>query len=96
MDRPAGQAVPPQVRNLTDYEKKTGWRYSITCTNIPDSGMGGVPGSHHPQYVDVVHREHACVETAGVRTAKAIVRRRSGFRWGESAAALGMPMGGGG
>jgi hypothetical protein len=24
------------------------------------------------------------------------VRRRSGFRWGESAAALGMPMGGGG
>jgi hypothetical protein len=23
-----------QMRNLTDYEKKTGWRYSITCTNI--------------------------------------------------------------
>jgi hypothetical protein len=34
--------------------------------------MGGVPGSHHPQYVDVVHREHACVETADVRTAKAM------------------------
>jgi hypothetical protein len=61
-----------QVRNLTDYEKKTGWRYSITCTNIPLSGIGGVPGSHHPQYIDVVHREHACVETAGVRTAKAM------------------------
>jgi hypothetical protein len=61
-----------QARNLTDYEKKTGWRYSITCTNIPDSGIGGVPGSHHPQYVDVVHREHACVETADVRTAKAM------------------------
>ena len=61
-----------QVRNLTDYEKKTGWRYSITCTNIPGSGIGGVPGSHHPQYIDVVHREHACVETAGVRTAKAM------------------------
>ena len=25
-----------------------------------------------PQYIDVVHREHACVETAGVRTAKAM------------------------
>jgi hypothetical protein len=61
-----------QVRNLTDYEKKTGWRYSITYTNIPGSGIGGVPGSHHPQYIDVAHREHACVETAGVRTAKAM------------------------
>jgi hypothetical protein len=55
-----------------DYEKKTGWRYSITCTNIPGSGIGGVPGSHHPQYIDVVHREHACAGTAGVRTAKAM------------------------
>ena len=60
------------LRNLTDYEKKTGWRYSITCTNIPDSGIAGVPGSHHPQYIDTVHREHAVVETAGVRTAKAM------------------------
>ncbi len=60
------------LRNLTDYEKKTGWKYSITCTNIPDTGIGGVPGSHHPQYIDVVHREHAVVETAGVRTAKAM------------------------
>ena len=64
-----------QMGNLTAYEKKTGWRYSITCTNIPDSGIGGVPGSHHPQYIDVVHREHACVETAGVRTAKALELR---------------------
>ena len=61
-----------QVRNLTAWEKKTGWRYSIICTNIPDTGIDGVPGSHHPQYIDVVHREHACVETAGVRTAKAM------------------------
>ena len=60
------------LRNLTAYEKKTGWRYSITCTNIPDAGIGGVPGSHHPQYIDVVHREHAVVETGGVRTAKAM------------------------
>ena len=61
-----------QMRNLTAYEKKTGWRYPVTCTNIPDTGIEGVPGSHHPQYIDVVHREHACVETAGVRTAKAM------------------------
>jgi hypothetical protein len=61
-----------QMRNLTDYEKKTGWRYSIICTNIPDCGIGGVPGSHHPQYIDVAHREHAVVETGGVRTAKAM------------------------
>ncbi len=60
------------VRNLTDYEKETGWKYSITCTNVPDSGIAGVPGSHHPQYIDTVHREHAVVETAGVRTAKAM------------------------
>jgi hypothetical protein len=31
------------LRNLTDYEKKTGWKYSITCTNIPDAGVAGVP-----------------------------------------------------
>ena len=60
------------LRNLTDYEQKTGWKYSITCTNIPDSGISGVPGSHHPQYIDVVHREHAVVETDGVRTAKSM------------------------
>jgi hypothetical protein len=61
-----------QMGNLTAYEKQTGWRYSIICTNIPGSGIGGVPGSHHPQYIDVVHREHAVVETGGVRTAKAM------------------------
>jgi hypothetical protein len=60
------------LRNLTEYEKKTGWKYSITCTNIPDAGIAGVPGSHHPQYVDVLHRDHATVETSGVRTAKAM------------------------
>jgi hypothetical protein len=61
-----------QAKNLTAFEKKTGWRYSVICTNIPDSGIGGVPGSHHPQFIDVLHREHACAETAGVRTAKAM------------------------
>ena len=60
------------LRNLTDWERTTGWKYSITCTNVPGSGIAGVPGSHHPQYIDVLHREHAVVETAGVRTAKAM------------------------
>jgi len=60
------------LRNLTDYEKKTGWKYSIICTNIPGTGIADVPGSHHPQYIDTVHRQHAVVETAGVRTAKAM------------------------
>jgi Transposase DDE domain group 1 len=61
-----------QMPNLTAYEKKTGWRYSIICTNIPGGGIPGMPGSHHPQYIDAVHREHAVVETGGVRAAKAM------------------------
>jgi hypothetical protein len=60
------------LRNLTSYEKKTGWKYSITCTNIPGSGIAGIPGSHHPQHTGTVHRQHAVVETTGVRTAKAM------------------------
>ena len=32
-----------------------------------------MPGTHHhPQFIDVLHREHACVVTADVRTAKAM------------------------
>ena len=58
-----------QANNLTASEKATGRRYSVICTNIPAAGIGGVPGSHHPQYIDVVHREHAIVED-GVRTGK--------------------------
>jgi hypothetical protein len=59
-------------KNMTAYEKETGWKYSITCTNVPDTGIPGVPGSHHPQFIDVLHRDHATVETDGVRTAKAM------------------------
>jgi hypothetical protein len=52
-----------QMRNLTAFERATGWRYSIIVTNIPAaSGIGGVPGSHHAQFIDVLHREHAIVE----------------------------------
>ncbi|MGH3282275.1 MAG: IS1380 family transposase [Trebonia sp.] len=59
-------------KNMTAFEKKTGWKYSITCTNIPHTGMDGVPGSQHPQFIDAVQRDHATVETDGVRTAKAM------------------------
>jgi Transposase DDE domain group 1 len=59
-------------KNMTAFEKKTGWKYSITCTNIPDTGMEGVPGSHHPQFIDALQRDHATVETDGVRTAKSM------------------------
>ena len=69
----ARRAMPSRrhTGNLTAYEKATGWLYSITCTNFPGTGIPGVPGSHHPQVIDVVHREHAVVED-GVRRGKAM------------------------
>jgi hypothetical protein len=61
-----------QAKNLTALERATGWRYSIIVTNIPAAGgVPGVPGSHHAQFIDVLHREHAVVEDR-VRTAKAM------------------------
>ena len=57
-------------KKLTAYEKETGWKYSIICTNIPGEGIAGVPGSRHAQFIDVLHRQHAVVED-GVRTGKA-------------------------
>jgi hypothetical protein len=60
-----------QAKNLTAFERATGWRYSIICTNIPGTGITGVPGTHHPQFIDVLHRQHAVVED-GVRTAKSM------------------------
>ena len=61
-----------QAKNLTAFEKTTGWRYSIIVTNIPAAGgVPGVPGSHHAQFTDVLHREHAIVEDH-VRTNKAM------------------------
>ncbi len=61
-----------QARNLTAFERATGWRYSIIVTNIPAAGgVPGVPGSHHAQFIDVLHREHAVVEDQ-VRTNKAM------------------------
>lgn len=59
-------------KNMTPFERETGWKYSITCTNIGHTGMKDVPGSQHPQFIDVLQRDHATVETDGVRTAKAM------------------------
>jgi len=61
-----------QAKNLTAFERATGWRYSIIVTNIPAAGgIGGVPGSHHAQFTGVLHREHAIAEDQ-VRTNKAM------------------------
>ncbi len=60
-----------QMKNLTAFERATGWRYSVIVTNIPARGIRGVPGSHHPQFIDVLHRSHATVEDR-VRTGKAM------------------------
>ena len=58
-DRAAGK--------LTALEQATGWKYAITATNI--QRMRGIPGTGHPQWLDVLHRHHAVVEDR-VRTAK--------------------------
>jgi hypothetical protein len=61
-----------QAKNLTAFERATGWRYSIIVTNIPAArGISGVPGSHHAQFIDVLHRQHAVVED-GVRAGKSM------------------------
>jgi hypothetical protein len=59
------------LAKLTALETKTGWKYSIIATNLGPRGMRGVPGGHQAQFIDVVHRAHACVEDR-VRTGKAM------------------------
>jgi hypothetical protein len=54
--RPSGR----HAKNLTALEKRTGWKYSITATNI--NRMWGIGGSHQPQWLDALHRHHAVVE----------------------------------
>jgi hypothetical protein len=54
---------------LTALEQATGWRYAIVATNI--TRMWGIGGSHHPQWIDALHRSHATVEDR-VRTNKAM------------------------
>jgi hypothetical protein len=49
------------TKNLTAFEKATGWRYQLTVTNIENLGRA-VPGSHHVFFLDTLHRQHAVVE----------------------------------
>ncbi|MET9774619.1 IS1380 family transposase [Streptomyces sp. NPDC006367] len=63
--RPSGR----HLENLTDLEKRTGWKYSVIATNI--TKLWGVPGSHQVQWIDALHRHHAVVEDR-VRTNKAM------------------------
>jgi hypothetical protein len=56
-------------KKLTDFERKTGWRYQIIATDI--GRMWGIAGSHQPQWLDALHRAHAGVEDR-VRTNKAM------------------------
>lgn len=57
------------AKKLTPLEKRTGWRYAVLATNI--TRMHRVPGSHQPQFLDALHRDHAEVEDR-VRTNKAM------------------------
>ena len=57
------------AKKLTEFEKRTGWRYQLVVTNIKDLGRG-VPGLHHVHFLDTLHRQHAVVEDR-VRTEKA-------------------------
>lgn len=63
--KPSGR----QVKKLTAFEVRAGWKYSVIATNIRH--MWGVTGSHQPQFLDVLARSHATVEDR-VRTDKAM------------------------
>ena len=57
-----------QMKKLTNFEEKTGWRYSITATNIR---RVWATGSHQIQFLDALHCDDAEVE-ARIRTGKAM------------------------
>jgi hypothetical protein len=60
-----------QMKNMTAFEKATGWVYSIQATNIGHTGLGrALAGTGTTQFLDVLHRHHAVVEDR-VRTGKA-------------------------
>ena len=60
-----------QMKNMTDFEKATGWVYSVQATNIGHTGLSRrLPGTGTIQFLDVLGRHHAVVEDR-VREAKA-------------------------
>ena len=48
VDRPPHQTVPPPPAPLTAFERKTGWKHSIICTNVPAGGIGACPAATIP------------------------------------------------
>ncbi|MBQ0970857.1 transposase [Streptomyces griseoincarnatus] len=51
------------LKKLTAFEKRTGWRYQIIATNIPaHHGLSGVPGSGQVWFLNALYRDHAGVE----------------------------------
>jgi hypothetical protein len=38
-----------QLKKLTAFERATGWRYAIVCTNIPATGMAACPAATIPR-----------------------------------------------
>ncbi|MFF8672228.1 hypothetical protein [Streptomyces sp. NPDC015242] len=44
-----GRPTRRHLKKLTEFEKKTGWRYCITATNIRH--IRGVAGSGHAQFL---------------------------------------------
>ncbi|MEU8252412.1 IS1380 family transposase [Nonomuraea sp. NPDC048916] len=57
--------VRPSARDaaqLTDLEKRTGFKYAIIATNLGPRGLRGIGGSHQLAFIDAVHRDHAEVE----------------------------------
>ena len=51
------------LKKLTVFEQRTGWRYQIVATNIPShQGLSGVSGSGQVWFVDALYRDHAEVE----------------------------------
>ena len=57
-------------RKLTDFEKTKGWRYQVTAIDF--ARMRGVPGSHHPWFADVLHRQRGGAAEGRVRVNKAM------------------------
>ncbi len=59
-----------QIKNMTAFERATGWVYSVQATNIGHTGIGRLAGTGTVQFLDVLHRHHAVAEDR-VRTGKA-------------------------
>jgi len=58
------------MRSGSPLEKATGWRYQILATTIDT--LSDVPGSHHPQFLDVLYRHRGGAAEQAVRTGKAL------------------------